>query len=151
MLIGQLTCQILQMLIVFLSDQLSMCFKKMKKRFSVCRFWRYQNTWALPHLWYMATGTPSKDFVHLGEAHRLQFTPQQISCSLEPTRKGLLNREVCCQLPPFQKLGLDIFSDTEKTRTGHGDWSYGARDILQLTIELGSVSKSLCYQNRYRT
>ena len=37
------------------------------------------------------------------------------------------------------------------SRTGHGDWSYGARDILQLTIELGSVSKSLCYQNRYRT
>jgi hypothetical protein len=62
----------------------------------------------LPRLWYMATGTPSKDFVHLGEAHRLQFTPQQISCLLEPTRKGLLNREVCCQLPPFQKLGLDI-------------------------------------------
>jgi len=113
------------------------------KRFSVCRFWRYQNTWALPHLWYMATGTPSKDFVHLGEAHRLQFTPQQISCLLEPTRKGLLNREVCCQLPPFQKLGLDIFSDTEKTRTGHGDWSYGARDILQ--------QHNFCYQNRYRT
>ena len=113
MLIGQLTCQILQMLIVFLSDQLSMCFKKMKKRFSVCRFWRYQNTWALPRLWYMATGTPSKDFVHLGEAHRLQFTPQQISCLLEPTRKGLLNREVCfvANCHPFRSSAL-TFCDT---------------------------------------